>query len=301
MKTNQSNQNIYQQITDRIIAAIEAGASKFEMPWHKGPNQRRPKNVATGNSYRGINTVSLWVAQLERDYSSNLWGTYNQWKACGAQVRKGEHAAPVVFFKGFEQPENQTEETKPNFSFIATTSWVFNADQVHGWNASNPTPTTDKIRVFEEAESFIAATKANIKEVGTCACYKRFQDTIYMPSWQLFRGSHTSSATESYYSILLHELTHWTGHQSRVNRELNNRFGESGYAMEELVAELGAAFLCADLNISLEPRADHAAYIAIWLRVLKNDKRAIFTAASKANEAVDYLNKLQPHLLEHAA
>lgn len=298
MKTYQSNQNIYQQITDRVIAAIEAGAPKFEMPWHKGARLSRPINVFTGNPYRGVNTVALWIDQVQHDYTSNVWGTYKQWKACGAQVRKGERASNVVFFKDFER-KAQNEETKR--SFIATTSWVFNADQVSDWNTPASSPLADKTRVLERTETFIAATGAIIKEMGNCACYKPFQDTIYMPMRKLFFGSFTSSATESFYSTLLHELTHWTGHQSRLKRDLKNRFGDSAYAMEELVAELGAAFLCADLGVSLEPRPDHAAYLSSWLKVLKQDKRAIFTASSKANEAVDYLNKLQPQPLEQAA
>ena len=115
-----------------------------------------------------------------------------------------------------------------------------------------------------------------------------------MPKRVLFTGSSTRSATESFYSTLLHELTHWSGHPSRLNRQLNNRFGDCAYAMEELVAELGAAFLCADLGVALEPRPDHAAYLSGWLTVLKHDKRALFSAASKASEAADFLHKLQP-------
>lgn len=300
MKTKSSNQNIYQQITNRVIAAIEAGAPKFQMPWHKGANRAKPKNISSGNPYRGVNILTLWIEQLQHGYTSNVWGTYKQWQACGAQVRRGEHAAPVVFFKGFE-PENSPEENKERYAYFAATSLVFNADQVHGAGTPEPSSPAEAFQSFEQAEAFIAATQAQIKEMGNCACYKRFQDTIYMPNWNLFRGTLTRSATEGYYSVLLHELTHWTGHPSRVNRDLNNRFGDASYAMEELVAELGAAFLCADLQITLEPRPDHAAYISRWLEVLKHDKRAIFTAASKASEAVDYLNKLQPHPIEQAA
>ena len=301
MTTYKSNPNVYQQITDRVIAAIEAGAPKFEMPWHHGSSHSRPVNVFTGKNYRGVNTVALWVAQMEYGYTTGTWGTYKQWKECGAQVLKGEHAATVVFFKDVERPVEDSEETKSKRSFVATASWVFNADQVEGYTASPVSPLVDKTQVLERVEAFITATDADIMEKGNCACYHPIKDTIYMPKRELFTGSSTSSATESYYSTLLHELTHWTGHPTRLKRDLKNRFGDFSYSMEELVAELGAAFLCADLGVSLEPRPDHAAYLQGWLKALKQDKRALFVAASKASEATDYLFKLQPQPLEQAA
>ena len=297
MTTYPSNQNVYQKITDHVIAAIEAGAPKFEMPWHKG--NPRPVNVASGKPYRGVNIIELWIAQENHGYATGTWGTYKQWNAIGAQVRKGEHAATVVFYKDLQRPVEDSEETKR--SFVATASWVFNADQVTGYTAPDALPLVDKTQVLKQVEAFVAATDADITAKGNCACYNPIKDTIYMPKRELFTGSSTSSATESYYSTLMHELTHWTGHPARLKRDLKNRFGDFAYCMEELVAELGAAFLCADLGISLTPRPDHAAYIRGWLEALKQDKRALFTAASKASEATDYLFKLQPQPLEQAA
>lgn len=291
MTTFPANQNVYQRITDQVIAALDAGALTFTMPWHKG--HPRPVNVASGNPYRGINTVNLWIAQQLHDYTTGTWGTYRQWQAHGAQVRKEERATAIIFFKNLERED----PTQP--SFIVVTSSVFNADQVDGYTA--PLHAEDKTQVLAQVETFIAATAAQIKEQGTRAYYRPLDDTIHMPPRALFTGSATRSATESYYSTLLHELTHWTGHPARLKRDLQNRFGEAAYAMEELVAELGAAFLCADLGITLEPRPDHAAYIQSWLSVLKQDKRAIFTAASQASAASDYLLTLQPQPLEHAA
>lgn len=300
MTTYQSNQNVYQKITDQVIAAIEAGALKFEMPWHK--SNSRPVNVASGKPYRGVNTLALWVAEQLNGYATGTWGTYKQWNAIGAQVRKGEHASTVVFYKDMERQIQEEGETKAKRLFVATASWVFNADQVDSYTACDTVPLVDKTERLKTVEAFVATTKANIKEIGHYACYSPTEDTIYMPTRALFSGSSTSSATESFYSTLLHELTHWTGHSARLNRELKNRFGDEAYAMEELVAELGAAFLCADLGISLEVRPDHAAYIQGWLAALKQDKRALFIAASKANAASDYLFKLQPQQpLEQAA
>lgn len=303
MTTYKTNQDVYQQITNRVIAAIEAGAPRFEMPWHRGAQKSRPLNVLSGKHYRGVNTVALWVAQSEHDYSSGTWGTYRQWQQRGAQVRKGEHATTVVFFKDLEQSVEETDdsgETKSRRSFVATASWVFNADQVNGYTAA-ATHQLDKTQVLEQAEAFVAATQAKLTQLGDSAYYNSITDTINMPRRALFTGSSSSSATESYYSTLLHEVTHWSGHSARLKRELMNRFGDAAYAMEELVAELGAAFLCSDLKVSLAPRPDHAAYIDSWLTVLKHDKRAIFTAASKASEATDYLFKLQPKPLEQVA
>jgi antirestriction protein ArdC len=148
--------------------------------------------------------------------------------------------------------------------------------------------------VIEQAEAFTAAAGADVRYGGDRAYYRRSDDHVQMPERERFTGSATSTPTETYYATLLHELTHWTGHESRLDRDLSGRFGNEAYAMEELVAELGAAFLCADLSITNTPRPDHAAYIANWLEVLKRDKRAIFTAARKAAQATDYLAGLQP-------
>lgn len=299
MTTYPSNPTVYQKITDQVIAALEAGALTFEMPWHRG--NPRPVNIASGKPYRGVNTVALWVAQHIHGYATGTWGTYKQWNAQGAQVRKGERSTTVVFYKDVERPVEDDGETPSKRSFVATASWVFNADQVAGYTAPDACPLVDKTQRLKQVEAFVAATAAHIEEKGQRACYHLTQDTIYMPPRALFTGSSTSSATESYYSTLFHELTHWTGHPARLKRELMNRFGEAAYALEELVAELGAAFLCADLGISLTPRPDHAAYIQGWLTALKQDQRAIFTAASKASAASDYLFKLQPKPLEQAA
>jgi antirestriction protein ArdC len=169
---------------------------------------------------------------------------------------------------------------------------VFNLEQVDGWQPPRPA-TPDPKRVLVEVERFVMATFADIRIGGDRAYYRPGTDHIQMPDRDRFTGTETIDATESYYATLLHELTHWTGHAARLDRDLSGRFGREGYAMEELVAELGAAFLCSDLGITNRPRPDHAAYIAHWLAVLKKDTRAIFTAASKANEARRFLTGLQ--------
>lgn len=299
MTRTSSKPSLYQKITDQVIAAIEAGAPRFEMPWHY--TFPRPTNISSGKRYRGINVLALWMAQQANDYRSGVWGTYKQWSAKGAQVRKGERATTVVFFKDIAETATEDEDTTTHRpTFVATASWVFNAEQVHGYEASSYIPITSdeitrQVNIICQVEDFVTATGARIQDQGDRACYNPHHDTITMPPRGRFTGTTTSDPTESYYSTLLHELTHWTGHSSRLNRFTHARFGDNAYAMEELVAELGAAFLCADLQVSPCPRPDHAAYLQGWLKVLRQDTRAIFTAAAKASAACDYLCQLAAH------
>lgn len=305
MKT--AREDVYTQVTNNIIAAIEKGAGHWQMPWHRtGEGLNRPVNIDTSNAYRGINVLSLWAAGQARGFSTGTWGTYRQWQNKGCQVRKGEKSSLVVFYKEFTvEEERENGETEEGKRMMARASYVFNADQVDGYEAPPMPDPKDPIQVIAEADAFIQATGANIRHGGTRAFYSLPQggagDYIQMPEKARFTGSETSTATECYYSTLLHELTHWTGSAKRCDREFGKRFGDDAYAVEELVAELGAAFLCADLGVTLEPRADHAAYIQSWLKVLKADKKAIFTAASQAAKATDFLSGLQAKVPSAAA
>jgi antirestriction protein ArdC len=283
--------DIHQAITDKLVAAMEAGAGKWRMPWAQPGGAIRPMNVSTGNFYRGINVIALWVEATDKGYSSNVWGTYRQWEAKGAQVRKGEKSALSVFFKPLTfTAEGQDDRTVP----MARATPVFTAEQVDGYEAPAVTRLpTGGAEAIAAADLFVAKTGAEVVTAGSRAFYTPSADRIQMPMMSLFTGSETSSASESYYSTLLHELVHWTGAKSRVNRDLSGRFGTDAYAMEELVAEIGAAFLCSDLGISVEPRPDHAQYLSSWLKVLKGDRKAVFTAASKASQAFDFLELLQ--------
>jgi antirestriction protein ArdC len=204
-------------------------------------------------------------------------------------VRKGEKAAYVVFYKKIEMTADEKDEERRAARLFARATPVFAAEQVEGWAPSIEASPEGPPSPIEHAEAFVAATGANILHGGDRAFYRPSTDSIHLPSRDAFTGSQTSSAVEAYYSTLLHELTHWTGHPSRCDRQLGERFGGEAYAIEELIAELGAAFLCADLEITDQPRVDHAQYIDHWLTVLKGDKKAIFLAASKASEAVDFL------------
>ena len=227
------------------------------------------------------------------DVASNLWATYRQWQDLGAQVRKGEHSTLVVFWKFFDgereddlSDEGEERAGKSTRAILARGYPVFNAGQVDGYQAP-PIPTLSPAERIERAERFFAELQADIRHGGGRAYYNPEADYIQMPRFEVFRDG------VSYYSVRSHETIHWTGAPHRTGRELKGRFGSEAYAAEELVAELGAAFICAQLGLSTEPRPDHAAYVASWLQVLKNDKRAIFTAASKAQTAADWLNSQQ--------
>lgn len=293
MTQQQNTFDLYQTVTDQIIEAIETSqAEGYQLPWHRaGSNIFMPTNAKTGSAYQGINILCLWASAEIRRYSSGTWATYKQWQDMGAQVRKGEASTVGVFYKQFIPNTDDVEDedgVEPEPRWFAKSFRVFNADQVDGYTPDE-LPETSPVERIERAERFVKATGAEIHHGGGRAFYRQSSDTIQMPDEVRFRDSETRSATEGYYSTLFHELTHWTGPENRCNRDLDNRFGDESYAMEELVAELGAAFLCAELEITPEPREDHAGYIQHWMEVMKADKKAIFSAAARANEAASFL------------
>lgn len=290
--------DIYQHVTDRIIDQLES-AGKWTRPWcnPKGPTGTAfamPTNV-TGRTYRGINVPLLWAYADQFEYPTHIWGTYKQWAERGGQVRKGERGCTVTFWKFLKVEDDEGEKEIP----MCRGFTVFNLAQVDGieleqLEVRNPLADAESVRI-ERAERFIQATKADIRHGGDQAFYRAgMDDFIQLPCIEQFKPVNGASASETYYGTALHELTHWTGADHRCNREFGKRFGDLAYAAEELVAELGAAMLCAQLGISPTVRADHASYIRGWLKALKADKKAIFTAASKAQAACDYLIGKQP-------
>jgi antirestriction protein ArdC len=285
--TAPEKRDVYQTVTAQIINAIEQGAGTWRMPWHtSGKFACSPVNVTSRKAYRGINTLCLWAAAESKGYESGEWGTYRQWQDRGAQVRKGEKSALVVFWK-FANSSAETDDgddrpaTGSRLLFTRGYS-VFNAEQVDGYN---PPAVTDApiLERIAHAEEFFQAIRGEIRHGGNQAYYSPASDHIQMPPFAAFAES------VAYYSTLAHEHTHWTSNAARCDRQLGKRFGDNAYAAEELIAELGAAFTSAHLGLSTEPREDHAQYLQSWLRVLKADKRAIFTAASKAQQACDWM------------
>jgi antirestriction protein ArdC len=249
--------------------------------------------LSLSGKYHGVNVPLLWLSASAAGYDTNLWASFDQWKDRGAHVRKGEHGTMIVFFKTIERTKAGADGEEDIERFPILRCWVvFNAAQVEGYTAP-AIPMPALAERLEHAERFVSGTGAVIRHGSNRAFYAPGPDHIQMPPREAFIGSPTSTATESYYGTLLHELTHWCGHEMRCAREFGKRFGDHAYAAEELVAELGAAFLCAHLGIASEPRQDHAQYLASWLQILKGDKRAIFTAASKATQAMEYLRGIQ--------
>lgn len=282
--------DIHQTVTDQIVAAIVSGAGEARLPWHRtGASSILPRNAATGKAYNGINVLMLWATCQERSYERSLWGTYRQWQALDAQVRKGEKASLVVFYKQYEAEPDPADESDDGLRRVARASWVFNVAQVDGYQPEAPLPPMPPLERNARAEAFIAATGATIHVGGESAYYRPSTDSIQMPDEHLFREPDTGLRTADWYSVLTHELGHWSGASKRLDRQFGKRFGDDAYAMEELVAELTSAFTCAELGITIQPRPDHAHYIGHWMRVMKADTRAVFTAAAKASEAARYL------------
>lgn len=278
--------DLYQSVTDQIIAALEAGTPPWIRPWSGGDVDAMPANATTKRPYRGINVLLLNLHAMARGYERNRWLTFQQALSVGACVRKGEHGTPVVFFKMHEidtpdaqrQPADERKVVPLLRSFT-----VFNVDQVDGLPPSlaPALPPAAVWDAMDVAEEIIVASGAQVRHGGSRAFYAPSADLIQLPPRSAFE-----SATD-YYATALHELTHWTGHPARCARPLGRRHGIDAYAFEELIAEMGAAFLTS--HCRLPGRLQHDSYIASWLQALRNDKRLIFTAASHAQKAADYL------------
>ena len=301
--TTSTRKDCYTEITNAILADLEQGIRPWVRPWETGAGTPCRPLRNTGEPYRGINVLWLWSVAARKGYRSPYWLTYNQAQALGAQVRKGEKSSLVVFASLYKKTEDDDarEPEEKKIPFLKAYS-VFNAEQIENvpdrFAAKNPPaerapldiPGADRVRAF------LRNTQAKFRTDDEQAYYSVLEDTIYTPPLAAFPDA------DRFYSTLAHELTHWTGHPSRIPRKFPRAgVGLSNYAREELIAELGAAFLCADLGVNLTPRPDHADYIGDWLQVLRNDKRAIFQAAAVAQQATDFLHALQPAALSIAA
>ncbi|MGC0321061.1 antirestriction protein ArdC [Bradyrhizobium sp. USDA 326] len=290
--------DVYTRVTAEIIAAIEQGAGEWHASWfHNGTSVARPTNVASGKGYRGINTVALWGAAMANGYSDGLWGTYRQWQDSGAQVRKGERSTTVVLWKQIASSEpagGDDSDDGGHRRMFARAFSVFNVAQVDGYEQP-PVQVLPESERLAHADEFIV--NLGIKAVfgGAEAYYLPSSDTVFMPDFASFRDA------ASFYGVWIHESGHASGSKHRLDRDLSGRFGSAAYAAEECCVEILSGLVLADLGIAHHPRADHAAYIASWIEVLKDDPRAIFTAASKAQQAADWMHAQQPARHEQAA
>ncbi|MDY7546735.1 zincin-like metallopeptidase domain-containing protein [Glaciimonas sp. CA11.2] len=291
--------DLYQTVTNQIINALEAGTPPWVCPWSDGEVDPNPANLTTGRAYRGINVLLLNLQSIALGYARNRWLTFHQTQELGGHVRRGEHGTAIVFFKMHEVGEapaaapslasGQADGDRRIVPLLRSFT-VFNVDQVEGLpvNLQQVAITTPDWNAVDCAEQLLNRSGALIRHGGKRAFYHSADDFIQLPPKLNF------FTAKDYYATALHELTHWTGHSSRCDRVLGKRQGIDAYAFEELVAEMGAAFLCNHCHMA--GQLQHASYIASWLQALRGDRRLIFTAASQAQRAADYL--LQPENLE---
>lgn len=269
----------YQQVTDSIIAELEKGAAPWVKPW--GADSSADRNHVSGKAYRGINRLLLGMASMANGFASPVWASYKQWQEAGYQVAKGSKGTHIVFFKPMPgKVDAETGKTDGGYCVIRGYT-VFNATQTNFTATVSELPEA-QFNPILACEQFIVNTGAMVSHGGDAAFYMPSQDRIQLPNKTAF------DCEQSYYATAFHELTHWTGAKSRLDRDLDKgRYGNPAYAFEELVAEIGAAFLCNDHSIQGELR--HAGYIQSWLKACRDDNKAIFKAAALAQKAADYL------------
>jgi antirestriction protein ArdC len=280
--------SLHAEVTQRITAELEAGRFPWVQPWDdRGCDCTMPRNAATGRSYSGINVLILWAAVVEGGYASQLWLTFRQALSLGGSVRRGEKGVIVCYADRFT-PRGEAERAAGEHRDARTVPFlkrfaVFNVDQCDGLTGIVPAPAAPlgEREAIPRAEALIAATGADFRIGGDEAFYAPVADYVQVPPQQAFRDQ------VNFYRTAFHELGHWTGHESRLGRDLTAGHGTPGYAREELVAELASAFTCAALSI--RPTVRHADYLGAWLAVLREDERAIFRAASLAGKASEFL------------
>jgi antirestriction protein ArdC len=282
---------IYQQVTDRIISELERGAAPWIKPWTTYASAGEDQNIISKKPYNGINRVILGMS----GFSSSKWASFKQWQELGATVRKGEKGTMIVFYSPIKKESiNPANGQLESSAYHCLKSYfVFNADQVEGIEIEKPVMTEKPFIDVPALEKRVSDTGAIIKHGSSSAFYRRDSDSIHLPN----KGDFKSES--DYYATLLHELIHWSGANFRLDRTKGKRFADSAYAFEELVAELGAAFLCQDYQIQGDLR--HADYIGSWLKCLKDDNKAIFNAAALAQKAADYVNTVKAAEIQQAA
>jgi antirestriction protein ArdC len=279
--------DLYAEVSTRIIEELERGAAPWVKPWSATAGQNVPQNAMTNRPYSGCNVILLWIAH-NRGWPTPRFLTFKQAIEAGGNVRKGEHGTKVYFVKQLQIKDGDSEEADARLVPMMREYTVFNIDQCENLPDSISAGKSMRVRSPDArdalADEFLHSTGADIREGHGEAYYVPSHDFISMPAFEAFKGA------DHFYNVAFHELSHWTGHKSRLDRDLKHRFGERAYAAEELVAELGAAFLAAEFSFDGDVR--NAGYIATWIELLKADKRALFTACNRASAAADYLRGL---------
>jgi antirestriction protein ArdC len=279
--------DLYSEVSARIIAELEAGAAPWIKPWSATAGQNVPQNAVTSRPYSGCNVILLWLTR-NRGWATPRFLTFKQAIEAGGNVQKGEHGTKVYFVKQLQVKDDAATDAETRVVPMMREYTVFNVAQCDGLpdsvRAGKPMRVRNPDVRDDLADEFLRSTGADVREGHGEAYYVPSHDFISMPAFAAFKGA------DHFYCTAFHELTHWTGHKSRLDRDLKNRFGERAYAAEELVAELGAAFLCAEFGFDGDVR--NAGYIATWIELLKSDKRAFFTGCNRASKAADYLRGL---------
>ena len=274
--------DIYQEITNQIISDLEKGLPVWEKPWEKG-FMGFPENAFSKSFYSGVNTLILWLRQSTTGFETSQWMTFLQVKKLGGKVKKGEKATRIVFYKKLMITDEESEEEKT--IPLLKTHAVFNLSQTEGLGHLIKKFSSKEKPLFQDvkkAEELIKKSEADIAFAPIDrACYQPVDDKILMPKKEQFKTQ------EGFYSTMFHELSHWTGHKSRLNRKKGNKKGSKDYAFEELIAEISASFICCHLGF--EYSTQHSAYVKDWLKVLKEDKKAIFKASSQAQKATEFI------------
>jgi len=282
--------DLYQDFTDQVIKQMEDNNMNWTKPFTTTILNGH-HNIVSKKPYQGMNCFNIGLSVYKNGFKSNEWATFNQWKNLGANVLKGSKGTQILYWniKEYEDKTNKDEKVKiPFLKYFV----VFNADQVEGYETKEiETKEIDDWKAHFKTDTFVENTKADI-QINNKAFYSPNGDFIGMPPKEDFKGDKENTKEQYYYSTLLHELTHWSGHSSRCNRDLKNRFGSKAYAMEELVAEIGSAFLCSHLGVTKAPTPNHGRYLNNWLEVLKEDKKAIFKAFSLSKVSSEYLLEL---------
>jgi len=271
--------NVQQEVTDRILAEMQQGKLPWVQPWSGRGSNAMPRNAITKRAYSGANVVLLWLSP----YASQDWITYKQAQELGGNVKKGEKGTHIIYASQVKGKDKETQEDKSFFMLKSYT--VFNIEQCEGIDLNaQPVASINQDQRDRGCDAFMASTGADIRHGEGRAYYRQAGDYIMLPPYEMFKSG------VGYYETALHELVHWTGAEARCNRQFGKRFGDRAYAAEELVAELGAAFMCAEFGY--DAMTQHAAYIQNWIELLKDDPKAFITAASKASQAVEYLREV---------
>ena len=284
------NRNVVNEIAEKVIKMMETSGTDWIKPWSGHIAEHGLPRSAVGRRYTGLNQLNLSVTAWENSYSDPIYATFKQWQSIGANVKKGEKGTAVVFYKQITVEDKDFPGTETTIPMLKHFS-VFNIDQVEGADGLRPDPQDiPNDQTWDDnltAEDVLIRSQARIDhKAGDRAFFSRKHDCIVLPLKQQFQDS------GSYYATALHELTHWSGHQSRLDRKFGKRFGDTAYAFEELVAELGSAMLCSLTGVSVEPREDHAKYLNGWIKEIKDDSKKLLTACSMAEKAASYLMEL---------